>query len=78
MAALELAANETIRVTDMVGDMMNHVVESTPKNLRDVCGELSYASEQVVSLARTIQDYLSGILSTGNVYEKQAERITGM
>ena len=26
MAALELASNETIRVTDMVGDMMNHVV----------------------------------------------------
>ena len=78
MAALELAANETIRVTDMVGDMMNHVVESTPKNLREVCGELAYSSDQVVILSRSVQDYLSGILSTGNVYEKQAERITGM
>ena len=78
MAALELASNETIRVTDMVGDMMNHVVEATPKTLREVCGEIAYSSEQVVTLARTIQDYLSGILSSGNVYEKQAERITGM
>ena len=47
MAALELASNETIRVTDMVGDMMNHVVEATPKTLREVCGEIAYSSEQL-------------------------------
>lgn len=78
MAALELASNETIRMTDMIGDMMNHLAESTNKNLREICGELSYSSGQVVILGRAIQDYLSGILSTGNVYEKQADRVTGM
>ncbi|MDO4281913.1 MAG: Na/Pi cotransporter family protein [Peptococcaceae bacterium] len=78
VAAIELASNETARVTGLIRDMLKKLAECKPKEMREVCGEISYTSAQVITLNNQIQDYLSALLSAGNVAEKQADRVTGM
>ena len=78
IAAIELSSNEIIRVTELIGDMMHQLAQSTQKSVREDCGEVMYIAGQVTELNHKIQDYLSGILFGGNVYEKQSERVTGM
>lgn len=78
MAAIELASNETVRVTDLVRGMLYKLANSSEKKLRSVCEELIDTTGQVKELNAQVQSYLSSILSAGKVDEKQAERTTSM
>ncbi len=78
MAAIELAANETIRVTDAIGDMIISLAESTGKKLKENCTEMLTDSTQILALNHQLQDYLSDILAGGKASERQSDRVTGM
>lgn len=78
MAALELASNETVRVTDIVRGMLYRLGSASEKGLKTVCEDLIDVSAEVKELNKQVQDYLSAILSAGKVDEKQAERTTSM
>lgn len=78
MAAIELASNETVRVTDLVRGMLYKLANASEKKLRSVCEDLIDTTGQVKELNAQVQSYLSSILSAGKVDEKQAERTTSM
>lgn len=78
MAALELASNETVRVTDLVRGMLYKLATASEKKLRPVCEELIQMTGEVKELNSQVQGYLSALLSAGKVDEKQAERTTSM
>ena len=78
VAAIELASNETIRVTDLVRGMLYRMSNSGEKEMKDVCEQMISATDEVKSLNSQIQSYLSAILSAGKVDERQAERTSSM
>lgn len=78
MAAIELASNETVRITDVIGDMITQLAESTNKTMKDECTDILTKSGQVIALNHQVQDYLSAILAGGKATENQADRVTGM
>ena len=78
VAAIELASNETIRVTDLVRGMLYRMSNSGEKEMKDVCEQMISATDEVKSLNNQIQSYLSAILSAGKVDERQAERTSSM
>ena len=67
VAAIEMASNETIRVTDLVRGMLYRMGSASEKILSAVC-------EQIVNAT----DELKQLLSAGKVDERQAERTSSM
>ena len=78
VAAIELASNETVRVTDLVRGMLYKMANSSEKKLPKVCTKMLATTEELKLLNNKIQAYLSAILSAGKVDEKQAIRTTNM
>ena len=78
VAAIEMASNETIRVTDLVRGMLYRMSNASEKKLSAVCEQLISATDELKQLNSQVQSYLSSILSAGKVDERQAERTSSM
>lgn len=78
MAAIEMASNETMRITEIIRSQLYRLSGAKGGTLFENAELLIESTDQVRTLNRKTQEYLSDILSTGKVDEHQADRTASM